>query len=61
MRLRARAVYERKYTAEANYARLISIYETALGYSLERCPAPGLGVGPEAIGWVFGERDAENP
>lgn len=61
MRLRARTAYERNYTAEANYVRLRSIYEAALGYYPERSPATGMGAEPEAIGWVFGERDAENP
>jgi glycosyltransferase involved in cell wall biosynthesis len=31
MRQHARAEYERKYTAAANYTRLMAIYETALG------------------------------
>jgi glycosyltransferase involved in cell wall biosynthesis len=31
MRLRARMEFERKYTAEANYARLVDIYEEAIG------------------------------
>ncbi len=39
MRLRARFEFESKYTAEANYARLIDIYEVAIG----SCPvAPRL-------------------
>jgi len=33
MGLRARAEYERKYTAEANYSHLMTVYETALGCS----------------------------
>jgi glycosyltransferase involved in cell wall biosynthesis len=61
MRLRARAAYERKYTAETNYARMMTIYETVLGCSPLGTLAPGLGSGPEAIGWVFGEHDAESP
>ena len=36
MRLRARAEYEEKYTAEANYARLMAIYEKALEISPAR-------------------------
>jgi glycosyltransferase involved in cell wall biosynthesis len=36
MRISARSEFERKYTAEANYARLIAIYEGALG----SCPMP---------------------
>jgi hypothetical protein len=31
MRTCARAEYERKYTAEANYTQLIDIYEAAMG------------------------------
>jgi hypothetical protein len=31
MRLRARFEFESKYTAEANYAQLIDIYEVAIG------------------------------
>jgi len=31
MRLCARSEFERKYTAEANYAQLIDIYEAAIG------------------------------
>lgn len=47
MRISARAEYEQKYTAEANYARLMSIYEAALGHSRE----PALSVPQlEAIG-----------
>ena len=30
MRLRARSEFERKYTAEANYARLLDVYEAAI-------------------------------
>ena len=47
MRISARAEYEQKYTAEANYTRLMSIYEAALGHSRE----PALSVPQlEAIG-----------
>ena len=47
MRMSARAEYEQKYTAEPNYARLITIYEAALGHSRE----PALSVPQlEAIG-----------
>jgi glycosyltransferase involved in cell wall biosynthesis len=35
MRLRARSEFERKYTAEANYAQLLDIYEAAMA----SCPA----------------------
>ncbi len=41
MRLHARAVYERRYTAEANYERLRAIYETATGCPSERNSALG--------------------
>jgi glycosyltransferase involved in cell wall biosynthesis len=30
MRLRARSEFERRYTAEANYARLLDVYEAAM-------------------------------
>ena len=45
MRLRARAAFDRKYTAETNYARMMTIYETALGCSPELAGAAGLGPG----------------
>jgi hypothetical protein len=35
MRYSARAEYEQKYTAEANYLRLMAVYETALSRSPE--------------------------
>jgi hypothetical protein len=55
-----RVAYERKYGAEPNYARLMTIYETARGCYPARALAPEPDSGPEAIGWVFGEQDAES-
>jgi len=47
MRAHARAEYEQKYTAEANYTQLMRVYEAALGNSPDPVPsAPQL----EAIG-----------
>lgn len=40
LRLRARMEYERKYTADANYGRLVAIYEEAIG-SCARAPESG--------------------